>query len=919
VLTISKPLSAGQARTYHAREFASQEQNYWSRDQQGHSEWQGRLAQQWGLHGEVGSEHFARLSEGRHPETEAQLVRHQTAKTYEGKNGKEVTSVEHRAGWDATFSAPKSVSLTALVGGDDRVRLAHRESVRVALGELERYTQARIGNIHAPETTGKFVAATFEHDTARPVDGYAAPQLHTHAVIFNVTERDNGQTRALQPQELFASQRYATSVYRSELATRLQGLGYELERAKHGQPEIKGYTKEYLEASSPRREQIKDHLRELGIDGAGAAQVAAHRTRDRKELLSPEEVLERHRELAALHGHQADRVVAQARERGRRQVQEPERQAQRAVTYARDHLFERAAVQDRRAILETALNRGMGETTYAQVRQEFERRAQAGEFRQIDHPGARPQYTTAAMVGMEREIVERMREGNQRGYGDPMLAEFPARLGTLDRHPELNAGQRQAAEEVFLSREKIVGLDGLAGAGKTTALAVIREGAEAQGYRVEGFAPTSRAAQKLAEAGIETSTLQKHLARGQRPDTGERRLYVLDESSLASTKQVHEFVNRLHPNDRVLLVGDRRQHEAIEAGRPFAQLQDAGMRTVKLEQIVRQKDPELKQVVEQLARGEVREAVQSMERQGRVHEVKDPVERIAAIAKEYAKSPESTLVVSPDNRSRTEINQAIHAELQGRGLVGKEEHKIQALLPRQDLTGPERTWAERYNAGDVLRYARTSKETGIEKGEYARVKEIDARNNLLTVVRADGTERTYNPSRQQGVSVYREEPRSLSVGDRIQFTAPANDLKVANRELGTIESIGRNGKLSLRMDDGGREVQLDPRQHPHLDHGYAVTSHSSQGQTAERVLINVDTELPARDLLNSRMAYVSVSRGAHDAQLFTNDREKLPTALGHEVSRESAHMPAHTHEQSIAPQQEIGPRHEQGPGFGIGF
>ena len=114
MLTISKPLSAGQARTYHAREFASQEQNYWSRDQQGHSEWQGRLAGEWGLSGAVGSEHFARLSEGRHPETEAQLVRHQTAKTYEGKHGREVTTVEHRAGWDATFSAPKSVDFATL-------------------------------------------------------------------------------------------------------------------------------------------------------------------------------------------------------------------------------------------------------------------------------------------------------------------------------------------------------------------------------------------------------------------------------------------------------------------------------------------------------------------------------------------------------------------------------------------------------------------------------------------------------------------------------------------------------------------------------------------------------------------------------------------------------------------------------------
>src|SRR6202790_4777417 len=315
MLTISKPLSASQAQTYHVREFASQEQNYWSRDQQGHSEWQGRLAEQWGLQGGVGSKHFARLSEGQHPHTEEQLVRHQVSRTYEGKFGREVTSAEHRAGWDATFSAPKSVSLTALVGGDDRVREAHRESVRVALRELERYTQARIGNVHAPETTGKFIAATFEHDTARPVDGYAAPQLHTHAVIFNMTERENGpengkQMRALQPHEMFVSQRYATAVYRSELALRLGKLGYELERGKHGQPEIRGYSKEYLEASSPRREQIKDHLREQGIDGAAAAQIAAHHTRDRKELLSPGEVLQRHRELAAQYGHQADRVVA---------------------------------------------------------------------------------------------------------------------------------------------------------------------------------------------------------------------------------------------------------------------------------------------------------------------------------------------------------------------------------------------------------------------------------------------------------------------------------------------------------------------------------------------------------------------------------------------------------------------------------
>ena len=340
------------------------------------------------------------------------------------------------------------------------------------------------------------------------------------------------------------------------------------------------------------------------------------------------------------------------------------------------------------------------------------------------------------------------------------------------------------------------------------------------------------------------------------------------------------------------------------------------MKTVKLEEIIRQKDPELKQVVEQLARGEVREAVQGMERQGRVHEISGREELIAAIAKEYAKSPEGTLVVSPDNRSRVEINLAIHAEMQERGLVNRDEHRIETLVPRQDLTGPERTWAARYEFNDVVRYARASKETGIERGEYARVKSVDAEKNLLTVVRADGSEMTYDPRRQQGVSVYREEPRSFSVGDRIQFTAPANDLKIPTRELGTVEAIGQNGQMRLKMD-GGRDVQLDPREHPHLDHGYAVTSHSSQGQTAERVLIHVDTELAAKDLLNSRMAYVAVSRGAEDAQVYTNDRAKLPEALGHDVSHESAHMPAIKPEQSITPPQpEIAPVIEHGIGLG---
>src|SRR5579863_979130 len=282
MLTISKPLSSGQAQAYHKEEFANARDNYYTEGERVLGEWHGRLAAQWGLQGEVKEEHFARLANGEHPLTGEELVRHRAAMNYLNGQGENVKAMEHRAGWDATFSAPKSVSLTALVGGDERVRAAHRESVNIALNELEQYVQARIGGNHPAETTGKWAAAKFEHDSSRPVAGYAAPQLHTHVVFFNLTERGNGEIRAVQPRELYRSQQYGTAIYRAELSLRLKQLGYEIEPSAKGAPEIKGYSQDYLTASSPRSRQIREELQRQGFGSAEAAEIAQHQTRAAK-------------------------------------------------------------------------------------------------------------------------------------------------------------------------------------------------------------------------------------------------------------------------------------------------------------------------------------------------------------------------------------------------------------------------------------------------------------------------------------------------------------------------------------------------------------------------------------------------------------------------------------------------------------
>ena len=642
MLTLSKPISAGQAQAYHRSEFANAKENYYTEGERVRGVWQGQLAERWGLRGEVNEEQFARLSEGQHPQSGEALVRRQQAREYVNERGETVRTMEHRAGWDATFSAPKSVSVTALVGGDDRVRDAHRESVRVALDEMEKYAQARIGGNAPAQTTGAWAVARFEHDSSRPVDGYAAPQLHTHAVIFNVTETAEGNTRSLQAQELYKTQQFATAVYRSELAARLQKLGYEVERGAHGQPEIKGYTREYMEASSPRRQQIVERLEEQGRRGAGAAQIAAHRTRDAKQALSVEEVRTQHQRLATEHGNQPQRVMAEASRRWGVEL-DPERSrrvADSAVSYARERGMERAAVVDERVLLRDALKHTMCEARLPEIKTELEKRIANGELIEVPRREgeAGRAFTTGEMQGYERDIVWRM----QAGRDINVIVDGYTREWTFKQHPHLSLSQHRAVEDVLESRDKMMALEGVAGAGKTTSLTAIRDAVEHHGYEVKGLAPTSRAAQKLAETGMETETLQRHLTRGQQTDDGRARVYVVDEASMISTRQMHTFLERLNRHDRVLFVGDVRQHEAVEAGRPYAQMQEAGLRTARLDEILRQKDPVLKETVEQLARGEVKQAIESLNYQGRVHEFQDRGERIGEIAREYARSPEKT-------------------------------------------------------------------------------------------------------------------------------------------------------------------------------------------------------------------------------------------------------------------------------------
>jgi conjugative relaxase-like TrwC/TraI family protein len=898
---MSRALSSGQATNYYQQEFTSAKENYYSESGEVRGRWSGRLAEEWELKGEVQSEQYERLVAGQDPHTGEQLIRSVKSRETVNEFGEEIVTSEHRAGWDATISAPKSVSLAALVGDDERIRVAHRESVDEALKSFEEYLQARGGGDKPAITTGKMVAAQFEHTASRPdrTTGYAAPQLHTHTVIFNVTQTEEGKARSVQPLELYRSQRYATAIYRMHLAEKLQGLGYEIEvDPRTGAPEIKGFSKAYLQESSPRREEVvkgademKERLeREGGVvtENARLKQAAARTDRASKHY-NRAEMRERALEMDLRHDYQAQRTVDQAQERGpiRLSQEEIAKRAQEAVTFARDNAVEREAVADMRKVTVDALRRNLGLTTYEAVTTELQQRQERGEFIGIIREQHQRETTTQRMLEMERSNLEKVIDGQ--GTHQPIIGFERARPvvnGTADQqHIRLNENQRAAVEEILTSRDQIIGLQGGAGTGKTTALTVLREAAEKEGYEVRGFAPTTRAAQQLAESGIQTETLQKFIRRRQEPENGNR-LFVLDESSLASTKNLHKFFARLEPEDSVLLVGDSRQHQAVEAGTPFEQFQKHGMATVKLSEIVRQRDPELKRTVERLSAREIGQAIDSLDSRGRVIEIADEKQRLKAIAKAFCESPENTLVISPANRERVKINSLIHKQLQREGKVSRDDHQLTIYVNRQDMTGSERTFANSYlPSEDIIRYNRASKVYQVEVGDYARVTAANHEKNEITVSFKDGRELTYNPTRLSGVSVYKEAQRDVAEGDRIQFRAPFTERRVANGELGTIAKIG-DEELTVTLDCG-REVSFESEKFRHIDHGYAITSHSSQGTTVDRVLVNADTR-ESELLLNDRMGYVAVSRAREDAIIYTNSLGELRDALDRRVDKDMA-------------------------------
>ena len=556
-------------------------------------------------------------------------------------------------------------------------------------------------------------------------------------------------------------------------------------------------------------------------------------------------------------------------------AREIELSARVAVNGARDHLAERRAVFGLSELEREALSRGRDRgVTIDDVRKEILSRDDLVVADRGDAVVAR--VTTERAIEEERGLLQVVERGRGRG----------ATLLVPERAPGLGDDQLRVARHILGSPDRLVAVEGKAGTGKTRALAYVRERAEAAGWSVRGMAPTTTAAAVLKECGIESTTVAAVLKESLSLKRGPE-LWIVDEAGLLSSRQASELLARAEKvGAKVVLVGDRQQHRAVEAGSPFSLLIDrAGIATERLDVIRRQKDEALREVVRVASEaGGADRAVQLLERAGRVVEIPDVRLRHEQITRDFIADGGRGVVIAPSNAEREDLNRRIREALIDAGRVEKKSVKAPVVV-KQNLTREQRGRVGNYSVGDSLRFVRGGQ--GIEAGARARVVSIDERKNLLRLELEDSRlVRVINPKHRRAFEVERVEPRRFAVGDRIQFRERDRGLDVANGTLGTIKKLDHEKGIAT-VEVGSRRFRMDMKEPRALDHAYAVTSHRSQGLSRERVYLTVDTS-HSEELVNRRQFYVSVSRAVEDARVYTDDRQALSRVVSREQGRESA-------------------------------
>ena len=815
-------------------------------------------------------------------------------------------SQRHTPGWDLTFSASKSVSVAALVGGDDRLIAAHERAVARGLDHVERHAivtrqRGADGEGYEWRHGNGMVAATFRHATSRDQD----PQLHSHCVIANMTQDPaTGEWRALDSRELYRVQSEADAVYTTELAAEARRLGYAVEMRinaqGHPQIELMDVPAEIREQFSSRDQRIRQHLAERGLTMETASpnqkQAATLKTRANKKLIDHTALQAQWREQSRAAGYElTQRPLPLPPDR------DPAKAAAAAVRQAAEHLAERDARFSTRALEHQARLFAEGRADGEQIRVAIADLTVRGELEHRDvlsraaggRREAAPGFTTREGIETENKMLlaaQKLRDrsahiGPQHATAGHRQQEASAAIRNKEiaTGREFTSEQRAATSAILTSGQSIHILHGHAGTAKTsTVLATVRDAAETQGYFVRALAPTNDAAKKLGDSiHSKHATVASHIAHESPPPPEGRgrrgEVWIIDEAGLVSARDMQRLLEKAEREQAtVILAGDTKQLGSVEAGAAFEQLRDR-FGSVDLMDIKRQRNEQLRSAVYDAQRGDARAAlakVPVIEAKTREARVQETTRRYMALSPEQRKE---TLVLAPGKDDRAQINEAIREARRERGELGRET--TVESLQKSDMTRAERKQAARYQVGMIIEAGRRFS-MGPDKGERGEVVAVE--KGKVVVALDSGQVWRFDPRKTTSFEIF-EGRRALRVAESDKLVAK-----------GTIEASEARGDKPVRIKNGtqldvvsvkddsiivrDREgVELAVGRNAQVDYAYAQTVHQAQGQDYTGAIAHVES---SRENLASLSAlYVIISRAREWAVVVSDSKENLIETL----------------------------------------
>ncbi|MGB3296477.1 MAG: MobF family relaxase, partial [Phormidesmis sp.] len=859
-------LSAAQAENYFVKD------DYYTKEEQHEASfWLGKGADNLELTGTVEKAVFGELLGGIGPNGEVLA-------------GKDIDPKKRRAATDFTFSAPKSVSVAALVQRDERVLAAHHQAVAKALSVLEeRYAQTRVSTEMGRQrtTTGNVIAAVFPHATNRE----AEPQLHSHCVVMNATQLPDGRWFSFANEGAIANKKLLGQIYQNELAIALQNHGYVIEPKAHGQFELVGYSPELLKLFSTRRQQIESLVALWEAEGKtlfsadgrvlrsrlAIYEAAALKSRKRKPTpMQPEQLVRGWNGLLQLENLALPALPeSRFREGGEQSIKSqaaagveaarPDAIATSEIELAIQHCSERESVFRRTALERFVFEHQLGQTSFDQLQQDIESNP---ELVRIDEN----RVTTQAAIRLELETIRLMREGQGQVNEIAPLSQVDERLTDTSLTPE----QQQAIQRVISTPDTVMAWQGSAGVGKTYALNKVRAITQAQDYRVRGFAPSAEAAHTLGEAlQIDAGTVAGLLV--SQPQEPEPSLWIIDEAGLLSMKDAHALLQRAQrENARVLLVGDTKQLSAVEAGNPFKSLQAGGITLARLDNSLRQKTEEL--AVRLISEGSVARGINVLEQAGCLQIEADTDSQINQMVSDYLalslEERSETLLLAGTNQERLALVGQLRRSLQAEGTLGQDALAFSSLR-RKDLTQVQAQYLVAYEPGDVLMPTQDYKKQGLAKYQHYTVISIERAAHRLVVETADGQLLSVDPAQCKRKSVYAAQMIDVAVGDRLRWTKNDRATKTRNGQQFTVADV-LDGGIVRTVDEAGQSRWFSLSGHQHVDYAWVSTTYSAQGKTADRVLA-----LMSEKTTNRESFYVAVSRAKHGLKLYAADRDEL--------------------------------------------